>query len=136
MKGTHNFPVRVYYEDTDTAGIVYYANYLRFAERARTEALRFGGIDQSELLQEQGVGFVVRKCSADFLKPAKLDDLLTIQTRLHDIGRVSIQMQQTIKRGEETLVKLEVKLAVIDRDLTLAPLPANVKKAMLKVFNH
>ena len=132
----HTFPVRVYYEDTDVAGIVYYANYLKFAERARTEALRMAGIDQSDLMREEGIGFVVRRCTADFLKPAKLDDLLTIETRLHDIGRVSIQMQQVIRRGEETLVELDVKLAVVGRDMSLIPLPARIKNALNKLFKH
>jgi len=136
MKGTHSFPVRVYYEDTDAAGIVYYANYLKFAERARTEALRLSGIDQSDLMREQKIGFVVRKCVADFLKPAMLDDLLTIETRLHDINRVSMDMRQTIRRGTETLVTLEVKLAVVGAGLKLAKLPEPVRKAMLKIFNH
>lgn len=134
-QGSHSFPVRVYYEDTDAAGIVYYANYLRFAERARTESLRFGGIDQSELLSGEGIGFVVRRCTVDFLKPAMLDDLLTIQTRLTDIGRVSVHMHQVIRRGEDTLVKLDVKLAVVARDMSLVSIPASVKKAMSKVFN-
>ncbi|MDX1975403.1 MAG: tol-pal system-associated acyl-CoA thioesterase [Rickettsiales bacterium] len=135
MKGVHSFPVRVYYEDTDAAGIVYYANYLKFAERARTEALRLTGIDQSELLDKERVGFVVRRCEVDFLKPARLDDLLTIETHLHDISRVSVAMQQTVKRGNETLVTLTVKLAMVDSDMKLAKLPEFVKKAMLKVFN-
>jgi acyl-CoA thioester hydrolase len=133
-KGTHTFPVRVYYEDTDAAGIVYYANYLKFAERARTEVLRLSGIDQSDLMREQHLGFVVRKCICDFLKPAMLDDLLTIQTRLSDISRVSITMQQTIRRGEETLVTLEVKLAVVGQRMKPVRLPESVRKAMLKVF--
>lgn len=136
MKGTHSFPVRIYYEDTDAAGIVYYANYLRFAERARTEALRLSGFDQSELMREQRVGFVVRRCVADFLKPAMLDDLLTIETRLHDINKVSMDMHQSIRRGDETLVKLEVKLAVVGGGLKLVKLPESVRKAILKIFNH
>ena len=136
MKGTHSFPVRVYYEDTDTAGIVYYANYLKFAERARTEALRLSGIDQSDLMKEQKIGFVVRKCVVDFLKPAMLDDLLTIETRLHDISRVSMDMRQILRRGDETLVTMEIKLVVVGENLKLAKLPEFVRKAMLKIFNH
>ena len=135
-KGIHSFPVRVYYEDTDAAGIVYYANYLKFAERARTEALRFAGFDQSELMREHKIGFVVRKCTCDFLKPAMLDDLLTIETHLNDINKVSMVMRQIIRRGNETLVTLEVKLAVIAGNGKLARLPESVRKAILKVFNH
>ncbi len=135
-KGSHFFSVRVYYEDTDTAGIVYYANYLKFAERARTEALRLSGINQSDLLSEQKIGFVVRRCVVDFFKPAKLDDLLTIETKLHDISRVSMNMRQSIKRDKEILVELEVKLAVVGDDMRLAKLPEFVRKSMLKIFNH
>ncbi|NBX03955.1 MAG: tol-pal system-associated acyl-CoA thioesterase [Alphaproteobacteria bacterium] len=132
----HTFPIRVYYEDTDLAGIVYYANYLKFAERARTEALRVAGIEQSDLMREEGVGFVVRRCNVDFLKPARMDDLLTIETRLEDIGKVSIRMQQTIKNGDETLVEIDVKLAVVGRDMGLIPLPPRIRNAMKKLFKH
>jgi acyl-CoA thioester hydrolase len=134
MKSAHTFLLRVYYEDTDAAGIVYYANYLKFAERARTEALRMSGFDQSELMRVEKVGFVVRKCTCDFLKPAVLDDLLTIETRLHDINKVSMKMHQAVRRGSETLATLEVKLAVIGSNGKLARLPEPVRKAMLKVF--
>lgn len=131
---SHTFPIRIYYEDTDAARIVYYANYLKFAERARTEALRLSGIDQSDLMRTQGLGFVVRKCACDFLKPAMLDDLLTIETALTDISRVSLQMRQTIRRGNETLVTLEVKLAVVGADMKPVRLPEEVRKALLKIF--
>lgn len=133
-KSAHTFPIRVYYEDTDAAGIVYYANYLKYAERARTEALRIAGIHQTDLMREHGVGFVVRRCEADFLKPAMLDDLLTIETRLTDIGKVSIAMQQTVRRGNETLVKMDIKLAIVGAGMKLGRLPEFVRKAMLKVF--
>lgn len=133
-KGAHSFLIRVYYEDTDAGGIVYYANYLKFAERARTEALRLAGFDQSELMQRQGIGFVVRRCEADFLKPARLDDLLTIKTSLADMNNVSFEMEQIILCGNETLVKLAVKLAVIGKNGKLAKLPEPVKKTMMKVF--
>ncbi len=133
-KGTHSFPIRVYYEDTDAAGIVYYANYLKFAERARTEALRLCGFDQSELMRDQQTGFVVRRCVADFLKPAMLDDLLTITTRLVDISKVSMEMRQVVQRGDDVLVKLDVKLAIVGNGVKLARLPETVRKAMLKLM--
>lgn len=133
-KGVHSFPVRVYYEDTDAGGIVYYANYLKFAERARTESLRLAGLEQTELLKNPGIGFVVRRCELDFLKPARLDDLLTIETSLNDISNVSLTMEQIIRRGNETLVKLAVKLAVIGKNGKLAKLPEPVKKTMMKIF--
>lgn len=135
-KGTHAFPVRVYYEDTDAAGIVYYANYLKFAERARTEALRLCGFDQSDLLREDKIGFVVRRVTVDFLKPAMLDDLLTIETRLNDINKVSISMHQAVLRGKEVLVSLDVKLVVVGEGMKLVKLPQEMHKAMLKLFKH
>ncbi len=135
-KGTHFFSVRVYYEDTDTAGIVYYANYLKFAERARTEALRLSGINQSDLFAEHKIGFVVRKCTVDFFKPAKLDDLLTIETKLHDINKVSMSMRQSIKMDKESIVELEVKLAVVGEDMKLTKMPEFIRKSMLGIFNH
>ena len=135
-KGLHTFPIRVYYEDTDAAGIVYYANYLKFAERARTEALRSAGIDQSHLMRQHHVGFVVRKCVCDFLKPAMLDDLLTIETRLLDIKKVSLDMAQTVRRGKDALVTLEIRLAVVGDGYKPVRLPDVVRKAVLHVFNH
>ena len=83
-------PVRVYYEDTDAAGIVYYANYLRFIERGRTEFLRALGHDQNLLMQE-GIAFAVRSASVEFLKPARLDDLLTIETGIASLGRAQVK---------------------------------------------
>lgn len=125
------FALRVYYEDTDTGGVVYYANYLKFAERARTEALRALGIGQQQLLDENGVAFVVRACNVRFLKPARLDDHLTIETRLHDIGNASLSMHQTVLREGDVLVTLEVSLGVVGRDFRPARLPAHVREALL-----
>ncbi len=131
-KATHN--IRVYYEDTDSGGVVYYANYLKFAERARTEALRSIGIEQRELLEKHDVAFVVRKCTIEFFKPAQLDDLLTITTELTDISKVTLCMSQTIFRADEKLVTCEVKLAVINSKKTLAKLPEFVHKALTELF--
>ena len=134
MKSAHTFPIRVYWEDTDAGDGVYYANYLNFAERARTEVLRLAGFDQSKLTREQKIWFVVRRCNCEFLKPAMLDDLLTVETRLADINKVSMTMNQTVRRGNETLVTLEVKLAVVSGNGKLTRLPDTVHKAMLKIF--
>lgn len=127
------FPIRVYYEDTDFGGRVYYANYLKFAERARTEVLRSCDIEQSALMREHGIGFVVRKCTVDYFKPAAFDDLLTIHTELHDISRASIVMQQTVMRGDEKLVMLLVKLAVINQEGRVARMPEFVLDALNKL---
>lgn len=133
--GTHSFRVRVYYEDTDTGGIVYYANYLKFAERARTEVLRDLGISQSALIAETGVAFAVRRCEADYLAPAKLDDELEVRTSLRALGHASLDLAQTLWRvadGRE-LVRLIVRLAVINKDGRPTRLPAPVAAAFARL---
>lgn len=99
-----DFPVRVYYEDTDAGGVVYFANYLRFMERARTEWLRRLGFDQSELRERKGILFVVRGVEATYHRPARLDDALTVQSRLTSLSRVALRFEQSIERDGETLV--------------------------------
>ena len=99
-----DFPVRVYYEDTDAGGVVYFVNYLRFMERARTEWLRRLGFDQSELRERQGVLFVVRGVEATYQRPARLDDALTVQSRLAALSRAALRFEQSIVRDGETLV--------------------------------
>lgn len=133
--GAFAIDFRVYYEDTDTAGVVYYANYLKLAERARTEALRAIGIGQRLLMEENGIGFVVRECHAKFLSPARLDDLLTIETRLHDIGKASLDMQQDIRHGTKTLCTLKVRLAVVGTGMKPARLPASIADALRAQFD-
>ncbi len=130
------FSIRVYYEDTDAGGIVYYANYLKFAERARTEVLRNCGIEQSDLLEKEKIAFAVRSCNIEFLKPAKLDDLLTIESRLDDIGTASLQINQTIRRQDDILATLAVRLAVVDVQMKPARLPQAVRDAMMNVFEQ
>lgn len=103
MRG-FDFPVRVYYEDTDAGGVVYFANHLRFMERARTEWLRRLGFDQSDLRERQGILFVVRGVAAEYHRPARLDDALTVDSRLVSLSRVALRFEQAIRRGGETLV--------------------------------
>lgn len=105
--------VRVYYEDTDAAGIVYYANYFRFIERGRTEFLRALGHDQNTLMQE-GVAFAVRSASAEFIKPARLDDLLTVETAVASLGRAQMSFAQRVLRGGELLLDAKIRVACID----------------------
>ena len=107
-------PVRVYYEDTDAGGVVYYANYLKFCERARTEWLRTLGLSQQKLLDEQGLGFVVRSVQADYLAPARLDDALVVRTRVATLRRASLLFEQELRRGQELLFSARVLLASID----------------------
>ena len=107
-------PVRVYYEDTDAGGVVYYANYLKFCERARTEWLRTFGVSQQALIDEQGLGFVVRSVQADYLAPARFDDALIVVTQVAMLRRASILFEQRIMRGQELLFTTRVLLASID----------------------
>ena len=122
----HVFPVRVYYEDTDSGGIVYYANYLRFAERARTEFLRSIGVNHIQLLDDEGIGFAVRRCYADYLRPAHLDDLLEVHTRIDAVKGASLSARQTVKKDGDTLVDMEIQLACMDADGKAARLPKAV----------
>src|SRR5215831_11994536 len=114
--GRHHMTVRVYYEDTDFTGVVYHASYLRFMERGRTNYLRLLGADQRALFEEvakeaPGFAFVVRSMQLDFLKPARMDDLLEIVTTPSDVKGASVILHQEVKRGDETLVEATVQVA-------------------------
>ncbi|MDP3038087.1 MAG: tol-pal system-associated acyl-CoA thioesterase, partial [Rhodocyclaceae bacterium] len=100
---TASLTVRVYYEDTDAGGVVYYANYLKYLERARTELLRELGFEQHQLAGEAGLAFAVRSLSVEYLKPARLDDLLEVATRIEALGRAQVTFAQSVVRAEETL---------------------------------
>lgn len=110
---TFSFPVRIYYEDTDAGGIVYYANYLKFAERARTEYLRHIGFNQDDLLKDKGVGFVVRECHVSYKTPAKLDDALNITCKVTEIKGVSLKMEQKLYRDDTILSEIEISLVFL-----------------------
>jgi acyl-CoA thioester hydrolase len=115
--------VRVYYEDTDAGGIVYHAAYLRFAERGRTEFVRKLGIDQQQLRAETGSGFVVTSLTIDYLKPAFLDDNLTITTEIDRIRPASVNFKQTVARESQIIAHLKVRVACLDGDGRLTRLP-------------
>ena len=118
--------IRVYYENTDAAGIVYYANYLRFLERGRTELLRGLGHEQSALAGRQ-IAFAVRAVHAEYLKPAKLDDLITVETAVESAGRAQVMFTQRIMRGEEQLLDAKIRVACIDLALGRpAPMPRDI----------
>ncbi|MGB1547859.1 MAG: tol-pal system-associated acyl-CoA thioesterase [Alphaproteobacteria bacterium] len=127
-KNAHHFSVRVYYEDTDSVGMVYYANYLKFAERARTEFLRSLGFDRWET--RFGFAFVVRSCTIDYRLPARLDDLLDVETRLVDLRGASLEVEQTVRRDGEELVRLLVRIACVREDGKVARMPAEVRSAL------
>nr|WP_321508228.1 tol-pal system-associated acyl-CoA thioesterase [uncultured Celeribacter sp.] len=125
---THTFPVHVYYEDTDLAGIVYYANYLKFIERARTEWVRELGIDQVALKEEEGLVFAVRRVEADYLSPAKFDDDLTVTTDLEAMSGARIVLSQNVLRGEEHLFAAQVTLVALTATGHPARLPAVLRR--------
>jgi acyl-CoA thioester hydrolase len=128
---TFSFPVRVYYEDTDTAGIVYYANYLRYMERGRTEWLRALGVEQLRLAQEAGLVFAVRSLNIEYLKPARLDDQLAVLTELTLLGRAQVTLKQRIERAGETLVEASVRIACLDtKKMKPAALPEEIRRKM------
>jgi len=109
--GAHILPLRIYYEDTDAAGIVYYANWLRFLERGRTELLRLLGQEHSALRDAKGVNWVVRRCVIDYLKPARLDEIVEIVTSCGELRGASLDMIQQARRGEDILIRAELVVA-------------------------
>ena len=130
MNAAHRFALRVYYEDTDLAGIVYYANYLKFIERGRSEWVRGLGIDQGKLKAETGVVFAVRRVLADYLKPAVYDDALVVETRLQSLGNARIDLQQSVLRGDAVLFTAEVTLVCMGADGKAARIPQALRAAL------
>ena len=132
LEPAFSLPVRVYYEDTDAAGVVYYANYLRFLERARTEWLASIGHPVAELERVHGIVFVVRRIEIDYKLPARLCDALDVTVAIETLGRASLTVQQKVRRGDRTLLNARVMLACVDRErlkpvripMTLRPLNA------------
>ena len=119
--------IRVYYEDTDTGGVVFYANYLKFFERARTEWLRAAGVGQQALSETHGVMFVVKSTAVDYHAPARLDDLLTVTVVVEKLGRASVQFLQQAWRGEQLLSSGHIKVGCVDvNSFRPSPIPAQV----------
>lgn len=129
---THNFQLRVYYEDTDLAGIVYYANYLRYIERARSEAVRDVGVDQWAMKQD-GLVFVVRRLVADYLQPAKFDDELTVETETTSLKGATMQMFQTVRRGDTVIFTADVRVAFMTTEGRPTRFPAIIRQQLLKL---
>jgi acyl-CoA thioester hydrolase len=128
----HKLSVRVYYEDTDFGGVVYYANYLKFIERGRTEALRDAGIDQVAL-KNDGLVFVVRRLTADYLSPARFDDVLTVDTRVSWMKRASLGMAQSITRGSDILFTADVTIACMNTEGRPARLPTELSRSFVDI---
>jgi len=135
MQNLHQWPIRIYYEDTDMQGIVYYANYLKYLERARTEFLREKGFEQDELISEQGVAFAVRSVQVDYLKPAKFNDELLVMTEVAEMKRASLIFQQTIVRAgakHETINKAAIKVACLDaQSMKVKAIPPMMKEQLI-----
>ena len=126
MQNIHKFNLRVYYEDTDVGGIVYYANYLKFFERARTEMIyNLFELNHKKLKTDYNLIFVVRSCNIKYLKSAEFEDKLNIQTKIVKKSSVRLNLLQEAKRGEELLVSAEIELAVINQSGGVSKLPSN-----------
>ncbi|SMP30790.1 tol-pal system-associated acyl-CoA thioesterase [Shimia sagamensis] len=123
----YTLPIRVYYEDTDMAGIVYYANYLKFIERGRSEWVREIGMDQHEMKAE-GIVFAVRRVECDYLGSAVLDDLLTVETEVANVTAARLVMEQRVKRGEEVLFHAMVTVVCMNETGQPVRLPANIRQ--------
>lgn len=127
----HSLPIRVYYEDTDAGGVVYYASYWRFCERARTEWLRALGVDQHALMDDRGLAFVVRSVQGDYLKPARLDDMITVTTETDTVRRASLIFLQHVTRGAEVLFSARVTVACVDlRRSRPVPIPDILRRSL------
>lgn len=133
MGQVFDWPITVYYEDTDAGGVVYHANYLKFFERARTEILRAFGFSQQRLL-EQHIGFVVRSASVDFIRAARLDDQLTVKTSVVELKKVSLTFcQELVNPNGQLLCKALVKVACIDNQKMR---PTGLPQSMILEFTH
>jgi acyl-CoA thioester hydrolase len=125
------WPIRVYYEDTDAGGIVFYANYLKFFERARTEWLRACGIDQQKLADSDGIVFVVRRTAVEYSAPARLDDQIRVTSRIERLGRASVDFHQEAWRGDVLLAGGDIRIASVDRaSIRPAPVPESVLQGL------
>jgi acyl-CoA thioester hydrolase len=126
----HSFPLRVFYEDTDAGGMVYHANYLKFAERGRSEMLRSLGFPHRKLGAEEGVGFAVRRCSVEYRAPARLEDALTVDTKLTEMGAATLNLHQQVCRDGKVLADLDILVACIGRDGKPRRLPSALRAAL------
>ncbi|MDR1890008.1 MAG: tol-pal system-associated acyl-CoA thioesterase [Zoogloeaceae bacterium] len=128
-----SIPVRIYYEDTDAGGVVYYANYLKFFERCRTEWVRSLGCDQAALLRDEGIVFVVRNVSADYLQAGRLDDLLAVTLAVEKLGHTHIVLSQSVCREGTPLVTATVRIVCVrqtEQGLKTAPIPHDLRQKL------
>lgn len=137
MAEPHRWPVRIYYEDTDFSGVVYHASYLRFLERGRTEFLRDCGVAQADMRDDTGrsLGFAVRRMTIDFLKPALMDDLVVVSTRLIGLGGASLDLSQTIERDGACLIGADVRIALVAQGRPRR-FPADLSSRLARVIDR
>jgi acyl-CoA thioester hydrolase len=128
----HQLKLRVYYEDTDAGGVVYHARYLAFAERGRTEMLRSAGFEHSKLLRNKGFAFAVVAMDINYAAPAKLDDLLTVKSRITKVGGASMEIQQDIYNEDRLLTEIKVTLVCVDGKFKAVRLPAEIREIFEK----
>jgi acyl-CoA thioester hydrolase len=124
---SHTFKLRVYFEDTDAGKIVYYANYLKFMERARTEMLRSIGASHAAMMEQTKAQFVVHKCAVEYLKPARLDEELAVKTRVVETGAASLSLEQQVWRENTMLVTAQISLACINENGEPCRIPAAIR---------
>ena len=134
VDGVHRLPIRIYYEDTDFTGLVYHASYLRFMERGRSDFIRLLGIDQGELFEQTareapGFHFVVRSMKLDFLRPARVDEVIEVVTRPGEVGGASIVLKQRVVRGSEILIEADVRIAFVAGEKPQR-IPAALRRAL------
>lgn len=135
LEKSFQFPIRVYYEDTDAGGVVYHARYLHFFERARTEFLRAVGFSQQNLLQDYQFAFVVKNMNIEYCLPARLDDLLIVETQITQLKGATIIFSQQLKRDELILSQAQVKIAGVNLEkMKAVPLPAEVKQQLANLI--
>jgi acyl-CoA thioester hydrolase len=127
---THIFPIRVYYEDTDAGGRVYHANYLKYAERGRTEMLRLLNVNHTETAERYGLAFAVRNCAVDYRRAARLDDVLEVRSRLFDLRGATIGVDQGIWREAEEVAHLRLRIVCLNRKGRPARLPASIRTTL------
>ena len=130
MAKKFNFTVKVYYEDTDAGGVVYYANYLKFLERARSEAIYTLGYTNLDLLRRHGLLLIVKSCNIDYKKPAKFEDILDVISEVTSFTRTSFLMKQTIFRNNELISEADIHLAAVDKNGKLLKIPDELRQKL------
>lgn len=130
MSQEFSFPIRIYYEDTDAGGVVFYANYLKYMERARTEWLRSAGFEQDVLAEQQNLVFAVHRVKLDYLKPARFNDLVQVTATIKKEGKASLDFYQEVRRDDTVLCKADIQIVCVDIDeFVPRPIPEDIVSA-------